>query len=945
MIASAQQINFRKYDIEDGLVNNDILNIYIDSRGFVWLCTRGGLSRYDGSRFTNYTADNGLTNDMINDIVEIGPQEFIVAQNLGGPRLLKNDRIGPLIPESDLVVNKFYRHNGRLLACTDYKGVVAWDNGNFKPLNPEFKNGVSRMSILNDSTWLLLEQEFYGLLTNPMLQQRSDFSLLYGTASCIDSRGRTWVGTSNGLRLLADSIRPGQPIRFKPLPAAFDLPILRGSYISEMIEDSRGNFWIATLNGLIKINKYGVSTVYTQQNWLPISAINCVKEDRQNNIWIGTRHGLARFSMDNELSLVTFSSDFFHGSMLLLPITEKKFHLFNGKGVSILDLQGRISNTSLINPDGYRIYKPDKESVLVRTGKSAIVYRAGEEDHEQISWPENIFFVSIVRLNQDIFLGSDGNKIYAVRNGRCSEEFNVGINDLIYNLIIDKKGFLWAGMQSNGLLKMSVSVDSDDQLSFRIIDSFSTALPDQHVRMLYTDRDDELWVGTRYKGVIRLTLAAHGKYSIQNYGTREGLSSDFALNFNRDAKGNMWVGTMQGIDKLVAEGNQFRVFNFGKVNKIFTNIFDVIFLSDNRMLFTGYHSLVQAVDTRQDTLQPSSVYITKISGGSNDSMILPATGTTRLASNKAQIYFEFSAPQFINEDFTQYSYRLGGSGDTGWSVAGKSRSVYFASLRPGQYRFEVRTRGFNGKWGSPAAYDFIVNSPFWQKPWFIILMALVAGVVVYALYRYRVQQLIRLQRVRNRIATDLHDEIGSNLTNINILSSLGQKNLSQPRKAADFLQRISEEVSSSSQALDDIIWSVNSNNDRLDETAARMRRYAAELFDAAGISYELYLDPAFEGKKLVMEQRRDIYLLYKEAVNNISKHASAKQVEIHIKIQQKYLLLYIKDDGKGFETGKEYSRHGLKGMKERVTRWKGKIVIESGENKGTCIQIRLPMAN
>lgn len=219
-----------------------------------------------------------------------------------------------------------------------------------------------------------------------------------------------------------------------------------------------------------------------------------------------------------------------------------------------------------------------------------------------------------------------------------------------------------------------------------------------------------------------------------------------------------------------------------------------------------------------------------------------------------------------------------------------------------------------------------------------IAVLVIAGIVL------RNKRQKQLQSMRNTIATNLHDEIGSNLTNIGILSRLSKNNLSQPDKAGDFLQRISEEVASSSQALDDIIWSVNTDHDTLEETVARMRRYAAELFDAANIGYDLQLDPVFEEKKLIMEQRRDLYLLYKEAVNNIFKHAEAKQVTIKIAIDQHQLVLHIKDDGKGFETGKESDRHGLKGVYERVKKWKGKIEIKAAPNEGVSIQIRLPVA-
>lgn len=169
LVPHAQQLNIRKYTIEDGLVNNDVLNIYQDSQGFIWLCTRGGLSRYDGSRFTNYTLNNGLTNDMINDIYEIAPQQFIVAQNVNGPRLLKNGRLGPLKPGNNLVLNKFYSLNTRLLATTDYNGIVEWNNGEFRSVNPAYTKTVAGIAIVKDSLWFLYQEAVSAQLTTPSL--------------------------------------------------------------------------------------------------------------------------------------------------------------------------------------------------------------------------------------------------------------------------------------------------------------------------------------------------------------------------------------------------------------------------------------------------------------------------------------------------------------------------------------------------------------------------------------------------------------------------------------------------------------------------------------------------------------------------------------------------------------------------------------------------------
>jgi signal transduction histidine kinase len=209
-------------------------------------------------------------------------------------------------------------------------------------------------------------------------------------------------------------------------------------------------------------------------------------------------------------------------------------------------------------------------------------------------------------------------------------------------------------------------------------------------------------------------------------------------------------------------------------------------------------------------------------------------------------------------------------------------------------------------------------------------------------YRYRIRQLKRIQQVRNRIATDLHDDIGSTLTNISILTELSKRNRNDPEKSEAYLDRIREEIDASGHALDDIIWSVNSKNDTLQETAARMRRYAAELFDARNIRYELKMDPLIAEKKIMMEQRRDLFLIFKELLNNIHKHAAASAVSISIFIENDNLRLLIGDDGKGFDTTKLTHRNGISNIKNRVSRWKGAITVQSGNGNGTMVDVRLP---
>lgn len=946
-VAPAQRININKYTIQDGLVNNDVLKIYQDQQGFIWICTRGGLSRYDGTRFTNYTTENGLTNDMINDIYEVAPQEFIIAQNLNGPRMLKDGRILDFSSPDNLIISKFYKtRDNRVLAATDFHNLIELKGNRFQQINPQNKEHVHTVAFINDSMWLINEQQSSIQLITPQSKPYSPKAPVIANLVYTDKQQRTWVGTARGLKMLSPNQTRNTSIQFIPVPPAFDIPFLRDVPILDFMQDSQKNVWICTNAGLVLVRPNGRSSIFTEFDGLPASSVNCIAEDRQNNIWVGTPLGLGKLSVKNEVRIFSERDGLsMHGAALISPVTESRIRLSEFKSLMELDLlTGKFLRYPLKDSSIYLQHRLSKKEVLLikddgsndETNNETKIYRSGSEHADMIRFPTFKFW-DIRRIDSTSFIASCGNSLFIMSDGRIQDSVVFAGFDSFSTLEFYKNDILMVGTTNSGIYKIQLRRDS-----IHVVDSVTRILPDTHIRYLFTDKENELWVGTRYGGLIRVLETQKGTYEIQQYGTRQGLSSNFVKTINRDKKGNIWVGTTQGLDKLIPTQDGYKVFSFGRVNKIYSQVLDIHFFDDDYLLVAGYPYLIYARDTQLDTLASPATYITKVKTELQPEGT-PGHQQTRLAYHKAQIYFEFSTPQYINEDFTTHSYRLLGGNDTNWTIASSSRSVSFASLKPGKYYFQVKARGLNGEWGPITSHHFIVATPFWQEIWFISLIVLAMAFFVYGLYRYRIRQLVRLQKVRNHIAADLHDEIGSNLTNISILSSLSKKNISKPQEATEFLQRISEEVSSSSQALDDIIWSVNSSHDTLDETVSRMRRYAAELFDAANIQYELHLDSAFEEQKLIMEQRRDIYLLYKEAVNNILKHAKAKHVIIKIAIEHQRLVLDITDDGKGFNTTKESDRHGLEGMKARVDKWKGKIQITSAENKGTIIHCRFPL--
>lgn len=226
----------------------------------------------------------------------------------------------------------------------------------------------------------------------------------------------------------------------------------------------------------------------------------------------------------------------------------------------------------------------------------------------------------------------------------------------------------------------------------------------------------------------------------------------------------------------------------------------------------------------------------------------------------------------------------------------------------------------------------------------LLILVLISGFLL--LHRHnlaeRNTQLQRQLDFRNQVAANLHDDIGSMLTNISLLAELSRKKINQPEMALDFINRLSEEINLSEQALHDIIWSVNSKNDTLEEMFDHMRRYASELFDAGNTQYHLQLDETGT-RKLGMEQRHNLFLIYKESLKNIYKHAEASNVWITVTLQNKMLFIEIKDDGKGFNTAQKTHRNGLSNLSQRVETMNGIFNLTSSPGHGTEIRISIPI--
>jgi signal transduction histidine kinase len=244
----------------------------------------------------------------------------------------------------------------------------------------------------------------------------------------------------------------------------------------------------------------------------------------------------------------------------------------------------------------------------------------------------------------------------------------------------------------------------------------------------------------------------------------------------------------------------------------------------------------------------------------------------------------------------------------------------------------------------PAVIQFHILPPVWQRWWLITFVAIVVGLAAYRFYRYRVARLVELERVRTRIATDLHDDIGSNLSRIAILSEVATQRVDgtnvQVREPLSLIAATSRELVDS---MSDIVWAVNPNKDHISDLAQRMRRFASDVFTARNIEFHFRAPSVEADLKLSADVRRQVFLIFKESVNNSVRHSGCTEVDIELRIEAGWLTLTLKDNGKGFNPAGIGDGNGLVNMSARAKSMGGKIDVKSSKGEGVTVTLKAPL--
>ena len=522
----------------------------------------------------------------------------------------------------------------------------------------------------------------------------------------------------------------------------------------------------------------------------------------------------------------------------------------------------------------------------------------------------------------------------------------------------DEGGIFWLAT-INGLYRFNPaeSVTKNEWKQWRHKQKDSTTISNDWLYTVCPDAAEPkryLWLGTNGAGIDKFDMQS-GK-CVQHYSGADGLPNNVVYGILPDDAGNLWMSTNKGLScfspttktfqNFTSEdglpGDEFNHFHFRKLGNgrlLFGGVDGFTTFTPEEVLvkqppapivFTGLYISNKAVDWRKDsTIIASPVGYAK---------------TVTLHPGQNMFTISFASLEYRSNKKKFYKYKLEGF-DKAWTEPATKNEATYTNLSPGNYTFFVTGTNTDGVWNEKGISIEIIVLPWWyQTMLFKLMVACVVAGGLYGLYRYRLNQTIKLLNIRNRIAGDLHDEIGSTLSSISLFSEVAKKSVNDTTtEAGEMLQQISKSTDNMMEAMDDIVWAINSKNDRFNEVLNRMRAFASEVLEAKNTALHFNADEKLNHLELNMEQRKNMFLIFKEAINNIAKYSNCNNVWVDISCSLRNFKLQVKDDGKGFATtGKETRSRGGNGiisMRKRALDLNGKLIIESSEENGTMVRL------
>ena len=816
-----------------------------------------------------------------------------------------------------------------------------------------------------------------------------------------DHEGNLWAGSPLGgfFRFAADSSH-APPVVAVTYTVRNGLPT---NWVFQLFETADHRFWVATNRGLVEFfpngNEQGQRfSFYTARNGLSYQEITALSEDLGGNLWLGTntagamklaRNGFVTYDDQDGLDYVSAifadrsgnvcfkgnvlgnkRTSVFEGAKLDLldpnpPNFHQRFGCFDGQRfnwfkpnalsnfgwvMEEVTLQARNGEWWVGSGEGLYRFPASDTLAPIKTARPLAVYKT----------KDGLASLQVFRLFADsrdnVWISTTSSSTNGLaRWDRASETIDdlansPGLPSLKDNLPRsfgeDRNGNIWIGF-NNGLARYTES-------TFKFFTP-SDGLPHGSIMNIYLDHAGRLWLASARGGLIRIDSPGAERPSFINYTTAQGLSSNDSEVITEDVNGHLYVGGGLGLDRLdPATG---RVKHFTTADGLALGLFRAAFRDRNSVLWFGMtRGLSRFAPAPDVPVAPPPVLISGLRVGGSLRLV-SALGENEMAlpdlsANDNQLQLDFVALSFASGEVLRYQYKLEGA-DADWSAPSEQRRVNYAHLAPGRYRFLVRAATSDGTFSTvPASVTFRILRPVWQRWWFVTLAALLIGLGVYLLYRYRVSRVLEFANMRTRIATDLHDDIGSGLSRMAILSEVVKRQMGDTaEQSVPLLTEIADSARTLVDSMRDIVWAIDPRRDDLSNLIFRVRQFASDVLEPQKIKLDFQVSSELEKVKLDPEQRRHLFLIFKEAINNIARHAQCNAVSLSITVAHNRMIAEIRDDGRGFQdvrpqqslTNGRAGGHGLGNMRSRAAQLGGHLSVDSAPGHGTSLTLTIPL--
>jgi ligand-binding sensor domain-containing protein len=975
---AARRLPIQVYTLAQGMPRNSAACLVPDPNGLLWFCTSEGLVRFDGSEFRTFGREQGLPSSAVVNFVISRRGGYWLMTDAGVCRLPPGSRIGDQCrllsvenlkggfdpdslvespdgrvwvatglalyrssaderrldlatdaPPGDLIAALALGPNGQLLLTTN-TAVYLWDGGSLRSLSGPPLPGCGFGAIQSfdpHETWVVGACGVYRVngwnsAAGPRLTPVRFGRTVLARRVVVRRDRSVWISSSAGLQQWEEQ-PDGSLVEKEEFGTDDGLP---SPWVPFLAEDSQGNLWGATEGlGVFRIVNTGFR-VYTGADGLGTARISSIFEDLRGDLCITTS---SRIGVPPESHLRVRNGERFERIDFL---RDQRFHDW-GWGWNQIALQAHNGEWLMTTEKGlYRFAAAALPRDLIGVAPSSVydrqsplgedeIFRIFEDSHGNL-------WISAIGPHYDFIHWDRTSGVF--HHWEAAEGWTPDSSAAVVRE--SPSGAVWVGT--------STSV-----LRFRNGLFQKVALPDGAIawaRDLYIDRAGRVWLASSRTGLYRCDNPDAAAPVFRRYTTHDGLSSDSTRSITEDNAALIYVGTVRAVDRIdprapIGGGN---ILHLTAADGLPDADQNVAFRDRQGHLWFGtLKGLAEYDPSHIEVHSIPQTYIRRVRVRGED-IPLPWAGTRNfeihLQSDKNQIEIEYAGIDLRSVASLRYQYRLAGV-DAGWSTAAPRFSVNYANLPPGKRAFQVRAVGPDGVPGEGiAALTLTLDAPIWRRAWFLACAGMLFGATVYWLYSYRVGHLIAMERLRTRIATDLHDDIGASLTQISVLSEIGGRDRS--RDVLSDVAVISRDIV---DEMSDIVWAVSPRHDRFDAIVHRMRRFAEDamadgelVFDASHLPADL---------PLPLELRRPLYLVFKEAVNNVARHSQASRMVVRIAARASSIELSIEDNGEGFDPAAHQHGEGLASIRRRVRELSGTVAWDTAPGRGTRFQANLPL--